>query len=177
MLQKEVKTAFSLAFHLKNWSSTLQNNEMPVLTNKSEIIKEKGEALSTLDTETFSLKCKCVVLKNVPKCWSTYLFCRVYVKSNHCVFKYILFKWILKLLKCWICIYLPFIGQELKNSSENAPYRSNNLLQVWLVETKRNGKSPGYFCCLSQQAHDWCCYLPVTPQKQVLTLTHLCLSG
>lgn len=70
MQQKEVKLPFSLKFNMKNWSNTLQNNEIPVLSNKSEIIQEKGEALSSvtsLDTETFSLKCKCIVLKNVPK--------------------------------------------------------------------------------------------------------------
>lgn len=45
MQQKKVKTPFSLAFNQKNWSNTLQNNEIPVLTHKSEIIKEKGKAL------------------------------------------------------------------------------------------------------------------------------------
>lgn len=48
MQPKELKPPFSLTFNLKNWPNTLQNNEIPVLTNKSEIIKEKGEALSTL---------------------------------------------------------------------------------------------------------------------------------
>lgn len=38
---------FSIALYLKNWSNTLLNNEITLLTDKSEIIKENGEALST----------------------------------------------------------------------------------------------------------------------------------
>lgn len=175
MQQKKVKTPFSLAFNQKNWSNILENNEIPVLTNKSEIIKEKGEALNTittLDTETFSLKCKCIVLKNVSKYWSTFNFCRVHARSKHCVFKYILFKWILKLLKCLICIYLPFIGHELENNSESAPYSSNNLLQIWLVEPKQRGRSPGYFV-VSANKHmiDAATYLSADRNKYLHSLT------